>query len=657
MKKISVILLCFVLMLVGSNIVYSQHYKPAGLNSWVPKFLLPNYRDAPLDSVMRYDFTVAMRDGEEMDCLKYIPAAPAPAGGWPTVIMVHGYGDNKETLAGFCKAQAQYGYYTMTYSVRGQGHSGGLSNLISNIEMQDLLEIINYVRGDAGSGANPDNILIMGGSQGGLLPFMAACNGAPVKTIISALAPPNFASSWIENGSIKMTLLWTVEYTPDTARYTPVVDRMSDWIYANNKDKWDSLAYWLPIGRDFMSQVPNVKIPMLLETSWQDKFFNPDGLIQALSLMNAPFSSYIGAVQGHGGDHSATEDIWHMNYFNDWFFHWLFGIDNGILNKPYQFASTTLPYLVNKWSFVHDSLAVPYSVVTTDLRFYFNPNGRLKSTPGPTKSNRDILYNRVRNITMKRAVDEEFKGSYFNRRFKKAELKYVSDPLPYSYKWLGTPIINMQYKSTSNVFCQYNFQIYEVTPDGTEYFITRVNYTDRNYVQGTKRIANFRGQAHSHLFQAGNRIKIVLTNLDTTPTDSSFLTTNPFVLPVLINGRNLLFLNKNSYIDIPVIGPSAEGPVVADNNINVPAQYSLKQNYPNPFNPVTTIAYTLASTGNVKLIVYDILGREVKTLVNEVQQQGSYTVSFNASGLASGVYFYRIKSGSFSDIKKMILVK
>jgi hypothetical protein len=97
--------------------------------------------------------------------------------------------------------------------------------------------------------------------------------------------------------------------------------------------------------------------------------------------------------------------------------------------------------------------------------------------------------------------------------------------------------------------------------------------------------------------------------------------------------------------------------VVADNNINVPAQYSLKQNYPNPFNPVTTIAYTLASTGNVKLIVYDILGREVKTLVNEVQQQGSYTVSFNASGLASGVYFYRIKSGSFSDIKKMILVK
>jgi predicted acyl esterase len=657
MKKLFAILLCLSLILLGSNTVYSQHYKPAGLNSWTPKFLLPNYRDAALDSVVRYDFTVSMLDGIDMDCLKYVPVAMPPEGGWPTVIMVHGYGDNKETLAGFCKAQAEYGYYTMTYSVRGQGHSGGLSNLISNIEMNDLLEIIKYVRSDLASGVNPDRILIMGGSQGGLLPFMAACNGAPVKTIISALAPPNFASSWIENGSIKMTLLWTVEYTPDTARYTPVVDRMSDWIYANNKDKWDSLAYWLPIGRDFMKQVQNIKIPMLLETSWQDKFFNPDGLIQALALMNAPFSSYIGAVQGHGGDHSATEDIWHMNYFNDWFFHWLFGIDNGILNKPYQYASTTLPYLVNKWSFVHDSLAVPYSDVTTNLRLYFNPNGRLKTIPGPTKSDRDILYNRVGNLTMKRAVDEEFKGRYFNRRFKKAELKYVSGPLPYSYKWLGTPVINMQYRSTCNVFCQYNFQIYEITPDGKEYFITRVNYTDRNYVQGTKRIANFKGQAHSHLFQAGNRIKIILTNLDTTPTDSSFLATNPFVLPVLINGRNLLFLNMNSYIDIPVIGPPATGPMIVDNKNDVPVQYSLKQNYPNPFNPVTTIAYTLASAGNVKLVVYDILGREVKTLVKEAQQKGAHTVIFDGANLASGVYFYSINAGSFSDIKKMILVK
>lgn len=663
-KPIAFLLL--MLLLGGSNSLYTQIYKPAGFNSYVPKFLLPNYRNSPVpDSVVRTDFTVTMSDGTIIDCLKYVPVMPPPPGGWPTVMMVHGYGDNKETLAGFCKAQAEYGYYTMTFSVRGQGHSGGLSNLISTVEMQDLLQIINWVKADIGSGSNPNNILIMGGSQGGLLPYMAACNGASVKTIISALAPPNFATSWIENGCIKMTLLWTVEYTPDTARYTPVVERMSDWIYANNKNKWDSLAYWLPQGRDFMNQVQNCTVPMLIEGSWQDKFFNADGIMQGVSHFTAPFSSYIGAVQGHGGDHSATEDQWHMQYFNDWFFHWLFGVNNNILNVPYQFASTTMPYLTNKWTFVHDSSTVPLSQRTTNLRFYFNRNNKLLLTPNPTKNTTSSLVNKVAsNLTMQEAVNEEFTGSVFNSKFRKANVSFTSDPLTSSYKWAGTPKINMQYQSSGSTFCQYNFQVFEVTPDGTSYFITRLNYADRNYVKNSKRTVNFNGQAHSHIFQAGNRIKVVLTNLDTTPSDSSFLATNPFVLPVLVNATNYLYLNNSSYIDIPVIMPASTEPAYTVSDNNIPVEYSLHQNYPNPFNPVTTIAYTLASAGNVKLVVYDILGREVKTLVNEVQQKGEHSFSFNASGLSSGVYFYRIEfrqtgssTGNFTAIKKMMLVK
>jgi hypothetical protein len=301
---------------------------------------------------------------------------------------------------------------------------------------------------------------------------------------------------------------------------------------------------------------------------------------------------------------------------------------------------------------------VPFSQITTNLRLYFNGNKKLLPVPGSTKSGSVYLANKVSNkLTMKEAVDEEFKGSVFNSKFKKSGVTFISNPLTYAYKWLGTPVINMQYKSSGNTFCQYNFQVFEVTPDGKSYFITRLNYTDRNYVKGSKRIANFKGQAHSHVFQVGNKIKIVLTNLDTTPTDTSFLASNPFVLPVLINSTNYLFLNNYSYINIPVIGPPATGPMFADENEEIPIGYSLKQNYPNPFNPVTTIAYTLAASGKVELKVYDILGREVKTLVNEVQQQGPHTVSFNASNLASGVYFYRIESGYFSAIKKMVLVK
>lgn len=85
--------------------------------------------------------------------------------------------------------------------------------------------------------------------------------------------------------------------------------------------------------------------------------------------------------------------------------------------------------------------------------------------------------------------------------------------------------------------------------------------------------------------------------------------------------------------------------------------YSLAQNYPNSFNPTTTISYNLPKEGSVKLVVYDMLGRVVSTLVNEHKEAGTYSVDFDASNLASGIYFYEIKSSNFSEIRKMLLIK
>ncbi|MDP3580917.1 MAG: T9SS type A sorting domain-containing protein, partial [Ignavibacteria bacterium] len=89
----------------------------------------------------------------------------------------------------------------------------------------------------------------------------------------------------------------------------------------------------------------------------------------------------------------------------------------------------------------------------------------------------------------------------------------------------------------------------------------------------------------------------------------------------------------------------------------MPVTYSLDQNYPNPFNPSTQIKYSVANAGNVSLKVYDVLGRQVADLVNKHQDVGNYSVNFNASALSSGIYFYRIESGSFVSVKKMMLVK
>ena len=89
----------------------------------------------------------------------------------------------------------------------------------------------------------------------------------------------------------------------------------------------------------------------------------------------------------------------------------------------------------------------------------------------------------------------------------------------------------------------------------------------------------------------------------------------------------------------------------------IPKKFSISQNYPNPFNPVTKINYSIPRTSSVSLKIYDILGREIKTLVEEVKVAGYYEINFDGSNLSSGVYFYRIQAGGFVETKKLILMK
>jgi len=96
---------------------------------------------------------------------------------------------------------------------------------------------------------------------------------------------------------------------------------------------------------------------------------------------------------------------------------------------------------------------------------------------------------------------------------------------------------------------------------------------------------------------------------------------------------------------------------IENNNPEMPSDFALLQNYPNPFNALTNIKYQILNPVNVKIVVFDILGKEVATIVNEYKSPGTYSVSFNAANLSSGVYFYKMTAGDFTDVKRMILTK
>jgi hypothetical protein len=90
---------------------------------------------------------------------------------------------------------------------------------------------------------------------------------------------------------------------------------------------------------------------------------------------------------------------------------------------------------------------------------------------------------------------------------------------------------------------------------------------------------------------------------------------------------------------------------------NIVSKFELFNNYPNPFNPSTSIKYSIGGKSLVTLKIYDILGREIETIVNKEQTAGSYQVKFDASNLSSGIYLYQLKAGSFVNTKKMVLLK
>lgn len=113
--------------------------------------------------------------------------------------------------------------------------------------------------------------------------------------------------------------------------------------------------------------------------------------------------------------------------------------------------------------------------------------------------------------------------------------------------------------------------------------------------------------------------------------------------------------NPNNRTTINQFG-STEPNAVNDDNHAV-KEFTVFQNYPNPFNPATTISYAVPQRTNVNIKVYNITGKEITTLVNEVKEAGAHTVNFNAENLSSGIYFYRVTAGQFTTVRKMILIK
>ncbi|MEE9450264.1 MAG: T9SS type A sorting domain-containing protein, partial [Ignavibacteriaceae bacterium] len=157
-----------------------------------------------------------------------------------------------------------------------------------------------------------------------------------------------------------------------------------------------------------------------------------------------------------------------------------------------------------------------------------------------------------------------------------------------------------------------------------------------------------------YVANGSNGLRIIDVSTPTSPVEVGFYDTGVVAWGVALSG---------SYA---YVADQEDGIYIIQNDLLVgineetsfsPGSFLLAQNYPNPFNPTTTINYQISEIGFVALKVFDVLGNEISTLVNEEKPAGSYEVDFDSQGLSSGIYFYKLQAGNFVETKKMVFLK
>lgn len=602
----------------------------------------------------RHDVTVQTFDSVNLDATYYVPKPPKPKNGFPAIVFIHGFAMSKDETDASAQLYAQMGYVTFTYSVRGHGNSGGLSTIMSTAERKDLEIIINYVQNI--SEVDSSLVGITGGSQGGLHGLWAAVDHLPVKVISTDVIGARWASDMLVNGCYRATLMYLL--FANTVQYNAVRDTLFDFLLDDDYNAFYNK--FVSIRNIELVDLQNATTPLMLFGKWQDHYFRAnetadDYLVYSNQSVSAKL--YLG-TGGHYSDEVPEEWSFQFDWLTRWFNEFLKGEQTGILLEPnITYAHSSLPMDTNGYfTWTHqtvDSWPPPNAI---PVKFYLHADGILSDLL-PTDSNQSmVLLNDYRDptYTFYWAFWDDFQGEWFDSAFHQQSLIFQTPPLVNDVDWVGVPRGHLYVYSDTTKF-QINVQVYEIEPSNEKYFVNRINYTNRNNQPGTWDTIDVDGYAHAHQFKAGNSIRIEISNLDIT--NRVMLGNRPFVVPVFERSRTLIAMNAAhpSYIELPILSIMV-GNSLTDHSNN-PKEIYLSQNYPNPFNPVTTIYYGMQNSGFVSLKIFDVLGREVQTLVNEFKPAGNYRINWDGSKFSNGIYLYELSTKQNREVKKMLLVK
>ena len=604
--------------------------------------LLSNILAQPL----RQDFWLEMEDDVKLDVTRFTPVSSPPAGGFPAVVFVHGLGGAKSSPMNKAASYADDGYVTVTYSVRGQGNSEGLTTVFSYREQADLDSVINWLA--AYAVVNESLIGVSGASQGGYHSWLAAVRGMNVRAVAPENSTPVREDAAAQYGCYSTAITAELEYRQgvriDTAAFP-----LKHWLLA---DDYDSVRAVIARGRHFdAGDVAASTARYLMMGAYHDHVFPHNRVADAFAA--APKSSYMYlGVIGHSSGNSRTEAEFREDLLRRFLGETLKGEDTGLAS-----IGPVVTALGPEWNHLEFDTWPPAS--QENITYYLHADGTLLSTtPGPTDSSWHMQH-RLQDpaYTWTEAINESFRNTA--NRFLRNRRTWVSAPLSDTLRILGIPTAHVNARGTAARF-QINLQLYAQSPQGQPTYLTQISLGKRSNpnpdqwheLSGEFTIVGWE-------IPPGYRLRIDWVSINET-LEHEHLWTIPYWDA---DGTLTLGLDRQAptTITIPVLNDQATG--IRDGSRNQPSDFRLTQNVPNPFNAWTAISYQLSAFSKVELSIFNILGRKVRTLVNDNKDAGQYSVGWDGrddSGkcVVSGVYLYRLKlNNHISEIKKMVFTR
>lgn len=596
------------------------------------------------------DSVLIMNDGVPIETTLMLPAPPGPQKGFPAVVFIHGLGGNKDDIGLVGSVLTSRGYASLTYSVRGQGKSGGLSTIMGPREVEDLRAVVAYLR--SRPGVDADAIGIAGGSQGGVHAWIAAIERIPgVRCIATLLAPPSYAADLAPNNCIKQQL--QAELTLGTVRFDPLRDRIRSFVLAENTDSIHAFM----MERDLAARVDSVSIPVIQGLGWKDVIFPVNGAIRAresLVRRGIPVWSYFG-TNGHAEPVNLPEYIFTIEMVFTWFDHWLKGT-----SLP-DAAVPRVVYADDRPAWPHHETPVWPPAGSTTLRLYpgrgpHGGTGSLNPAPPGQTDTHPFSQTYDPSYLPEQAWDQGYKGAAFRSAFTSATTaRFLSPPVADTMEITGSPAVQLTLTGDGGPF-QAHARIFHVTGVDTGIvwqLLTRCTMGITTSTPGGEITAGAEGEALSHRIPPGHHIGLEITSVDMFDADRAH------IIPYFRSSSAGLLTSPAgiSFVDLPLALTGGFAVTVPPSQPRLPEAVVLHQNYPNPFNPSTTIRFATASSGPVRLDVWSITGQHVATLVDGPVAVGVHSIPFHSRGLASGLYVYRLTSREGTRARTMVLVR